>query len=143
MARQTVQGRVTGESVDDLTAWLSQLSGCPSVDRVHVAHCCGDGEASWFYVEADPRGGTARRRCIACGSAVSVLDSDRHWDFPPTWSCPECRQSIAEVAYGLHLDGDGVGWVAMGARCVECGTLGGLTDLLVPGTPVEQVLGAL
>jgi hypothetical protein len=48
------------------------------------------------------------------------------------------------VAVGLSLpDGEHVDWVVVGARCVECGRLAGLTDVVVDHEPLAQVLSGL
>jgi hypothetical protein len=60
------------------------------------------------------------------------------------WNCGSCHQSIAEVAAGLSVpDGERVQWVVLGARCVECGRVDGLTDMVLPGQPLAEVLDAL
>jgi hypothetical protein len=75
---------------------------------------------------------------------VWVLDSESRWTFPHVWSCQTCGQSIAEVAAGLSMpEGDEVRWLVLGARCVECGRIDGLTDLVLPGTPLAEVMGCL
>lgn len=55
------------------------------------------------------------------------------------WSCAGCEQSIAEVVTGLHTENGTVTWVAVGARCVNCGLIAGLTDF----TPVPLPLAAI
>lgn len=143
MVLRTVAGRRTGESAADLQAWLSQLEGCPPISRTLVATCGNsvhaDDPATWFYVEADAREATARRRCLSCGTSVDVLDSGEHWNAPRMWSCSGCGQSIAEIAAGFHLEGEAVTWVALAARCVECGGIEGLTDFNVGAAPFEAV----
>jgi hypothetical protein len=60
------------------------------------------------------------------------------------WSCSGCGQSIAEVAAGLHVEGaDDVTWVALAARCVECGYIEGLTDFNVDPTSVDALAANL
>jgi ferredoxin-like protein FixX len=134
--------------VDDLTQWLHDLTGCPTVNRTLTAACPAashdDEPATWFYVEADRAEGVARLRCLACGLARPLLDSEERWTFPPAWSCGNCRQSIAEVGYGLHLeDDDTVSWFAMGVRCVNCGELAGVADFVLGGTSVDEVAASL
>jgi hypothetical protein len=103
-----------------------------------------DGDpATWFYVEPDAVEGVVRRRCLACGLAVSTLDSESHWTFPTAWSCGECTQPIAEVSFGLSFDAGRVSWVAVAVRCVNCGAVGGVTDLLVSGLTYDEVVAAL
>lgn len=143
MALRTVSGHRTGENAGDLQAWLTQLEGCPRISSTLVAACAnpvhGDEPPTWFYVEADARAATARRRCLSCGTSVDVLDSAEHWNAPRMWSCFNCRQSIAEIAAGFHFDGGNVTWVALAARCVECGALEGLTDFNVTPAPFDEV----
>jgi hypothetical protein len=146
--RATGDRRTSSESIDDLAQWLATLSGGPAVNRTALAECPrpqhADDPATWFYVEADAGEGVARLRCLACGHAHSVLDSAERWSFPSAWSCRNCAQSIAEVAYGLHVEGgNAVTWVAVGVRCVNCGEINGVTDMVVPGQDVDEVLAAL
>jgi hypothetical protein len=145
---RTIAGRRTGEDVEDLQSWLRGLEGCPPVTRTTLAVCPGESHgvdaATWFYVEADADAGVARRRCIACARVTPLLDSEDRWTYPPTWACPNCGDSIAEVAFGLHLEGSvDVTWIAIGVRCVECGTVAGVSDVAIAPTPVDAVLGAL
>ena len=146
MVMRTVAGGCTGEDVEDLRAWLRALDGGPHVDEVVVLGCGAheDDRPTWAYVEADARTGLARRRCLQCGTAVALLDSAERWSHPPMHACGGCGASILEVAAGLSLpDGDRVEWVVVGARCVGCGRLAGLTDMLLPPTPVAEVLERL
>ena len=148
MTLRTVAGRRIGETAADLQAWLRQLDGCPSISQTVLATCPSeqhaDEPATWFYVEADARESIARRRCLSCGRTCDVLDSAEHWTFPRMWSCSGCGQSIAEVAAGLHLeDSDDVTWVALAARCVECGAIEGLTDFNVDPTSADDLADKL
>jgi ferredoxin-like protein FixX len=148
VALRTVAGRRTGESADDLESWLVQLKDCPPVTRTIVTTCDnashGTEPAMWFYVEADPDEAVARHRCMSCGQSQHVLDSAEHWNFPHMWSCPSCSQSIAEIAAGVHCEApDQVTWIALAARCVECGTIDGLTDFTIEPTPADVVLRQL
>ena len=146
MVLKTVAGARTGEDVEDLRVWLTQLDGSPEVHETVVLACAahGDERPVWAYVEGDAVHGVARRRCLACAKAVSLLDSEARWTHPPMWSCAGCKQSIVEVAAGLSLpDGEHVDWVVVGVRCVECGRLAGLTDMVVDHQALPQVLAAL
>lgn len=146
MTRRTVAGAPTGEDVEDLRSWLRELDGSPPVHEVVVLGCAAheDERPTWAYVECDAALGLARRRCLACGTSVALLDSEQRWTHPPMHACAGCGTSIVEVAAGLSLpDGEHVEWVAVGARCVECGRLAGLTDLVVDRTPVTEVLARL
>jgi ribosomal protein S14 len=141
-----VGGVQTGEDVEDLRSWLRALAGDPDVHETVVLHCDrhDDASATWGYAEADGSTGIARRRCLACGAARSLLDSDQRWTHPPMWACGGCRQSIAELAVGLNLpDGEHVRWLALAARCVHCGRLAGLTDALVDDEPLSRLLTRL
>lgn len=145
MALKTVAGARTGEDVGDLRDWLLALQGGPQVTEVEVLACDRHDEpATWTYVEADPRAGVARRRCLACARTTPLLDSDARWTHPPMWMCGGCGHSIAEVAAGLSApDGEHVAWVALAARCVECGRLAGLTDAVLAGRPLAEVRAQL
>ncbi|MDQ1696626.1 MAG: hypothetical protein QOJ03_1979, partial [Frankiaceae bacterium] len=131
----------------DLKAWLRGLEGCPSIDRTVVATCRrpvhGDEPATWFYVEADAQAGVGRMRCLACGDVRPLLDSAERWTFPPAWSCFNCSQSIAEVAFGVHENLGRASWLVMSVRCVECGHLAGLTDLVVPDLDADALAASL
>lgn len=146
MVLRTVAGARTGEDVEDLRAFLRELDGAPEVHEVVVLACAAheDDQPTWAYVEADAREGLARRRCLVCATSVALLDSAQRWNHPPMHACSGCGTSIVEVAAGLHLpDGEHVEWVAVGVRCVECGRLAGLTDMVLPATPVAEVLSRL
>lgn len=146
MVMRTTAGAQTAESVDDLTGWLRALRAPFTVTETVLLACDGHGDTrpTWTYVEADPRAGVARRRCLSCATSVNVLDSRDRWSWPAMWSCQGCGQSIAELVAGLACtDDDHVDWVALAARCVECGRVGGVTDLLVPHRPVTEVIAAL
>jgi hypothetical protein len=144
---RTVAGHDTAESLEDLTAWLRELPGCPPVTHTVAGRCRmpmhDDDPATWFYVEGDAVAGVARTRCLSCGDVHPLLDSAERWTFPPAWSCFNCRQSIAEVAYGISAQDDRAQWIVMAVRCVECGHLAGVTDQVVPGLPMDDVLGLL
>lgn len=146
MTLRAVSGRTTAESVDDVARWLRDLTGCPPVNHTIAATCTRerhDEPATWFYVEADRAEGVARLRCLGCGDARSLLDSADRWTYPAVWCCPNCSQSIAEVAFGLHLeDDDTATWAALGVRCVNCGDLSGVTDFVLPGMTVEEFAAA-
>ena len=146
MALKTEAGAPVGEDVEDLRDWLRRLDGAPDVHEVVTLHCSGHGDEAptWSYVEADAAAGLARRRCLACAQTAHLLDSEPHWSHPPMWACPGCRQSIAELAVGLNLpDGEHVEWVVLAARCVDCGRLAGLTDVVVDRQPLAEVLAQL
>lgn len=146
MVLRTVAGVRTGEDTEDLRAFLMTLPEAPEVHETVVLACGnhGDERPTWSYVEADPRTGVARRRCLQCASNVWLMDSEERWTFPQIWACGTCSQSIAEVAAGMSLpDGDHVEWMVLGARCVECGRIDGLTDQVLPGIPLSQVVAQL
>ena len=147
MALRNVGPRLTAEDVDDLVAWVSHLSGCPTVTDTKIAICAhplhDDEAASWFYVEGDAHEGVARLRCIAGGHVHELLDSADHWTYPKAWQCPACSQSIAEVVYGIHTEQDIASWLVVAARCVACGDVNGITDLVVPGVPIQELLAQL
>lgn len=148
MTLQTTHGRPHAESAEDLELWLTRMSGCPTVSLTRVLSCANpvhDGEAAtWFYVQADPTGGVACRRCVGCGLNTTVLDSEQHWTHPAAWACRECGNCIVETAAGLSVDPEGrASWLALAVRCVECGAVAGATDLLLPGLPVDEVLRSI
>jgi hypothetical protein len=144
---RTLGTRHTAEDTEDLATWVRDLPGGPPVTQTVLARCNhdwhGDEPATWFYVEADASAGVARLRCLSGGHLREVLDSGEHWTFPGVWSCVSCSQSIAEVVYGVN-DDDGVSrWMVIAARCVECGDVAGLTDLVLADIPTDALLGSL
>lgn len=146
MVQRKVAGARTGEDAEDLRTWLTELEGSSEVHETVVLACAqhGDERPTWAYVEGRAAEGVARRRCLACATTVHLLDSEQRWSHPPMWACRGCGQSIVEVAAGLSLpDGENVEWVVVGVRCVECGRLAGLTDMVVDSQPVSQVLAKL
>jgi hypothetical protein len=146
MALRTTHGKPTAESVTDTVDWLHALTGCPPIAATHVARCSAHetDDAVWFYVEADAARGVARLRCLACGREQHLTDSAERWSYPQAWACTRCAQSIAEVVLGAHTGNDPqvADWVALAVRCVDCGTIAGLTDVVLPppGLPLDQVL---
>jgi hypothetical protein len=142
-----VSGRRVGENAEDLQAWLKALEDCPAITSTVQSRCGNqihaEDPATWFYVEADARSSIARRRCLSCGDSHDFFDSSEHWNAPRMWSCPGCGQSIAEVACGLHMEADQVSWVAVAARCVDCGTIDGLTDFNVGPATFDDVASQL
>ncbi len=138
--------RPTGEDALDLQDWLRGLTGGPAVHEVQLLVCAqhAEDEPTWQYVEADPSEGVARRRCLACAHVVGLLDSDERWTHPPMWACDGCGHSIVEVAAGVSAaDGARAQWVVVGVRCIECGRLAGVTDIVVDDLPLDQVLAGL
>lgn len=134
------------EDVADLRTWVAALPTPVPVHETVLLGCGEHGETrpTWAYVEADRVHGVARRRCLACATSTFVLDSEQRWTYPTTWSCARCSHSIAEVAAGLHLPSEGrVAWVVLAARCVECGRVEGLTDMVLQDVPVAEVLDRL
>lgn len=140
-----------GEDVDDLRTFLHELRGCPTIQHTQQLRCPRHDPQSgaWFYVEADAEAGVARRRCMACGDVTNLLDSAERWTHPPMHACRRCSASLMELAVGMHVDhGDldtdllqrQVRWLALAARCVECGLIEGLTDVTVPATSIGEVL---
>jgi hypothetical protein len=142
-----VSGHKTAENVEDLEGWLRGLDGCPSISRTVVAQCSrpahGDEPATWFYVEADAQAGVGRMRCLACGDVRHVLDSSERWTYPSAWSCVNCNQAIAEVVFGIHEERGLASWMVMSVRCVECGHLQGVTDLVVPDIDADTFASSL
>ena len=138
--------RPAGEDAADLQTWLLGLTGGPTVHQTALLACGqhDDSEPLWHYVEADSSEGVARRRCLACAHVVYALDSDDRWTHPAMWACDGCGHSIVEVAAGLSSsDGEHVQWVVLGVRCIECGRLAGITDLVLDDVPLDQVMARI
>jgi hypothetical protein len=144
---RTVGTRHSAEDTEDLAIWVRALEGCPAVTQTTLAVCShpshGDEAATWFYVEADAEAGVARLRCLSGGHSKDVHDSADHWTFPGVWSCQSCHQSIAEVVYGVHDEAGTAKWLVMAVRCVECGDVAGLTDIVLGETPLDDLLASL
>jgi hypothetical protein len=54
-------------------------------------------------------------------------------------SCSTCGQSMFELGAGFHVVDGGVEWLALGVRCVGCGTLDGVTDMSGGQMPLDEV----
>jgi hypothetical protein len=123
------------------------LEGCPPITQTALAQCRhpshGDEPATWFFVEADAEAGVARLRCLSGGHVTDLLDSEEHWTFPTAWACVSCSQSIAEAVYGINDNTGIASWLAMVVRCVECGDVAGVTDVVLGKVPVDELLAAL
>lgn len=144
MTLRHIHGRTVTEDVSDVQQWLHGLQGCPEVTETAVISCANhpDEPGCWFYVEADAANGVARVRCLRCGLVQHLLDSEQRWSFPPTWSCVNCAQSIAEVVVGGHEIDGRAEWIAVAVRCVDCGGIAGVTDAVVAdGSPISAVFG--
>lgn len=139
--------REKAESAEDVATWLRELADCPQINHTAAAICSnpahGDEPANWFYVEADAAEGVARLRCLSGGHVNDLLDSSAHWTFPHVWACGGCGQSIAEVVYGIHADGDVASWLVVATRCVECGDVAGVTDIVTGNIALEELLAQL
>lgn len=139
----------TGDDSDDLLAWLSALPDCPPVTQPVLLRCGGSAHgdeppAFCGYVQADSRSGVARRRCVACAHVTDLFDSSERWTYPSTYECVGCRQSLVELAVGISASDDGLAqWLALAARCVGCGRISGLTDCLLPGRTMDEVLAGV
>jgi hypothetical protein len=144
---RTVGGQQTAETSEDLAHWVMSLTGCPPITRTVLARCTrpvhGDEPATWFYVEADAHEGVARLRCLACADIRPILDSAERWSYPPAWSCHTCSQAIAEVVFGVSEEGGLARWLVVSTRCVECGQVRGLTDMVVPGVAADVFAATL
>jgi hypothetical protein len=144
---RTLGTRHTAEDTEDLATWVRTLPGCPAITQTSLARCNhawhGDEPATWFYVEADADAGVVRLRCLSGGHLRDLLDSGEHWTFPGVWSCVSCSQSIAEVVYGIHDDAGSARWMAVAVRCVECGDVAGVADLVLGDIPLDDLLAAL
>jgi hypothetical protein len=136
----------TGDEARDLLQWLTELPDCPPITHPMVLRCDRHVDDPLFcgYVQADPVKGVARRRCVACAEMTDLVDSGARWTFPETHECPGCNQSLVELAVGVSADEAGQArWLALAARCVGCGRISGLTDAVLHGEPVEQILASV
>lgn len=153
---ETDSGVAVGRNADDLRAWTLALTVGPGVTHVQVQHCRedaahGDERPFWFFAEADPREGLIRLRCVACGEARGLFDSEARWSYPPMHACGGCEQSMMEISVGVHAEEAATGgnpvvtWAVVGARCVMCGRMEGLTDVLLdqPYPELEHIDSAI
>jgi hypothetical protein len=144
---RTTGNRHSAEDAEDLATWVRALTGCPPVTQTALAMCKhpshGEEPATWFYVEGDSEAGVARLRCLSGGHVAEVLDSADRWTFPSAWACVSCSQSIAEVVYGINDEAGTAKWLAIGVRCVECGDVAGLTDIMLGEVPIDELLASL
>lgn len=147
MVMRTVGNRHAAEDIEDVASWVRGLTECPAVTQTTIATCRhpshGEDDANWFYVEADAEAGVARLRCLSGGHTFDLLDSAEHWTFPGVWACLSCGQSIAEVMYGIHDEAGTAQWLVLAVRCVECGDVAGLTDVVLPDLPLDGLLASL
>jgi hypothetical protein len=147
VALRSVGPRLIAENSEDVVEWVKRLSGCPPVTHTKLAACTqpshGDDPAQWFYVEGDAEAGVARLRCLSGGHVVDLLDSAAHWTYPHAWSCPACSQSITEVVYGIHATENVARWLVVAVRCVGCGEVAGVTDMVVGDVPLDDLLGQI
>lgn len=134
----------TGDESEDLLTWLTALQGCPPITQARLLRCEIDDREFCGFIQADSRIGVARRRCVACATATDLLDSAQRWSYPDTYECLSCQQSLVELAIGVSTDDDRhASWLALAARCVGCGRIAGMTDRLVSGIALEEVLVAV
>jgi hypothetical protein len=144
---RTVGTRHTAEDTEDLAIWVRELPGGPPITQTALAACAhpshGPEAATWFYVEADSEAGVARLRCLSGGHTKDVADSALHWTFPGVWSCISCHQSIAEVVYGIHDEAGTAKWLVLAVRCVECGDVAGVTDIVLDDVDLDGLLASL
>ena len=147
MTLRTVGGKQTAETSEDLAHWVMSLTGCPPITRTVLSRCTravhGDDPATWFYVEADAQQGLARLRCLSCADMRPIFDSAERWSFPSAWSCLNCSQSIAEIVFGVSEQDGLARWLVVAARCVECGHVRGLTDMVIPGVAADVFAATL
>jgi hypothetical protein len=147
MAMRTLGSRHTAEDAKDLAVWVRSLSGCPPITQTMLAQCNhpshGDEPATWFFAEGDAEAGVARLRCLSGGHTTDVLDSAQRWTFPGAWACVSCSQSISEVVYGVHDEAGTASWLVMALRCVECGDVAGLTDIMLGRMRLDDLLASL
>jgi hypothetical protein len=59
------------------------------------------------------------------------------------WSCVSCQQSIAEVVFGIHDEAGTAKWLVLAVRCVECGDVAGLTDIVLGEVALDDLLALL
>lgn len=139
-------GRKVAETVEDLQRWLVDLPGLPEPLRTTRQIACADprhdSPSTWLYVMADPHEGVACWRCVACSRTGWLADSQERWTHPMMWSCSSCQQSLAELVLGTAGEPDGpVSWALLAARCPDCGTLEGLTDVVYAAPDAAALLG--
>ncbi len=129
-----------GTVSEDLDAYLRDYAaGGYRPDRVLHPRC--DCRGLVFNVEADDDTGCARRTCSGCRTEHLMLDSSDHWEEATPEECESpCGGGGFEVAVAFaHCDDASVKWVAIGLRCVSCGTLGAYADWKIDYDPTEHL----
>lgn len=132
-----------GSEPRDLEEYLAALTEeCYATTEFRLARCKCGGVS--FVLEADASEGAARRCCASCGDMRFVCDSEHYWKEaePDTWTCIACGSDRANVGVGFSLydDREGVRWLYLGVRCVQCGTLGCFADWKVGYGPSAQLM---
>lgn len=134
-----------GTEAGDLDEYLADFSasGYPVGRVVHARCACG---GSQFHVRVDDEEGCAERTCVACGTAVLMLDSgDTVEDADLEEAACPCGNESFDVAVGFAL-GDGgqdLRWVYVGLRCVRDGVLGCYTDWKIDYSPSLHLLDSV
>lgn len=131
-----------GDGSDDLkeflVAFCAQNYGADDIRLSKCQSCDG----TRFGLIVDDEEGCARRVCRSCGFAAFIADSAEYWDdaSPGEAVCP-CAGEDFEIAVGFSLTESGeVRWITVGARCAECGVLGGYVDWKVDYEPSRHLI---
>ena len=116
-----------GNQPDDICEFLtSYASQGYEIDDFVAARCICSSLS--FNLDADDDEGVAKRTCVACGLEHFICDSSEYWsDADPTrLVCVECRSETTNVGVGFSIypNREGIRWLYVGTRCVQCGTLG-------------------
>ena len=81
---------------------------------------------------------------MACAAVTDLRDSGERWTYPDTFACVACRQSLVELAAGISTNEQGrARWLALAARCVGCGRITGLTDVLLEDVEMDELLASV
>lgn len=129
-----------GTDAGDLDEFLrAYAAGGYPVARTIAAHCAAC-EGTRFHVRVDDEQGYAERRCAGCGGRFLMLDSEDVVDDaePGDCACP-CGGELFEVAAGFAVDGDEIGWVSVGLRCLADGVLGVYADWKIDYGPTDTL----
>ena len=95
MTLRAVGGRHEGRVGGRPQAWLQRPGRLPD-GQPHRRGCLRQPHArrrpgDLVLRRGGPRPKASRgMRCLACGTARSLLDSEERWTYPPTWCLPQC-----------------------------------------------------
>jgi len=95
-------------------------------------------------------GDVARRTCAMCGTSKFVCRESEDWEEAEAeegveqYACVECGTKEANLTVGFagydDPKSDGIKWLFVGVRCVQCGVLSCFSDGKVGWGPAQDVI---